>query len=94
MYFAMYLRFQGHFVIDKYLKMAQLKPFFCSVYFCDTYGIVKILFFVKLASVWRKNVIFGRLFIEIVLINLSKNPYVFLFKMLFEICGWNLKRKY
>ena len=29
----------------------------------------------------------SHLFIEIVQINLSKNPYVFRFKMLFEICG-------
>ena len=34
MYLAMYLSFQGNFVIDKYLKMAALEPFSCSVFFC------------------------------------------------------------
>ena len=33
MYLAMYLSFQGNFVIDKYLKMAALEPFSCSVVF-------------------------------------------------------------
>ena len=33
MYLAMYLSFQGNFVIDKYLKMAALEPFSCSVFF-------------------------------------------------------------
>ena len=33
MYLAMYLSIQGNFVIDKYLKMAALEPFFCSVIF-------------------------------------------------------------
>ena len=29
----MYLSFQVNFVIDKYLKMAALEPFSCSVFF-------------------------------------------------------------
>ena len=33
MYLAMYLSLQGNFVIDKYLKMAALEPFSCSVLF-------------------------------------------------------------
>ena len=33
MYLAMYLSFQGNFVIDKYLKMAALEPFSYSVFF-------------------------------------------------------------
>ena len=33
MYLAIYLSFQGNFVIDKYLKMATLEPFSCSVFF-------------------------------------------------------------
>ena len=33
MYLAMYSSFQGNFVIDKYLKMAALEPFFCTVFF-------------------------------------------------------------
>ena len=33
MYLAMHLSLQGNFVIDKYLKMAALEPFFCSVFF-------------------------------------------------------------
>ena len=32
MYLAMYLSFQGNFVINKYLKMAALEPFSCSVF--------------------------------------------------------------
>ena len=36
-YLAMYLSFQGNFVIDKYLKMAALEPFSCSVFFCGTH---------------------------------------------------------
>ena len=37
MYLAMYLSFQGNFVIDKYLKMAALEPFSCSMFFCGTH---------------------------------------------------------
>ena len=33
MYLAMYLSFPGNFVIDKYVKMAALEPFSCSVFF-------------------------------------------------------------
>ena len=32
-----YLSFQGNFVIDKYLKMAALELFSCSVFFCSTH---------------------------------------------------------
>ena len=37
MYLAMHLSFQGNFVTDKYLKMAALEPFSCSVFFCGTH---------------------------------------------------------
>ena len=33
MYLAMYLSTQENFVIEKYLKMAALEPFSCSVFF-------------------------------------------------------------
>ena len=48
MYLAMYLSTQENFVIEKYLKMAALEPFSCSVFFFLQHAL-------ELPQIWNWN---------------------------------------